>query len=317
MAVYLPHVAQTLLNHPLMLHERKAEVICAVLAGRINLSSYERMGHAGGRLERDDFADLATQARRNAIAGIPNLPQPQKTSDGWYGDRPYEISPTGIAIIQVWGTLCRTWGVGPESGFTGYDGIMTQIDFAQNDAMCRGIFLHVNSGGGTVDGLSECGDFIYNCSARFGGKPIFGFAGDYAYSAAYWLLAACDKMFVNETGGVGSIGCITLHADMTKMLDDEGVKVTVFRSTPGKALGIYGVESLPPEEVDRIQEQINYLGEVFVKRVAKYVPTLTQSAVAETLGFDYIGPRAKAIGLVNDVVSMPEAWAKLERRIAR
>lgn len=317
MAVYLPHVAQTLLNNPLAIHERKAEVLCAVLQNRINLASYERMASEGGRLERVDLADVAAHARRNAIAGIPNLPPPQKTTDGWYGDRPYEISPSGIAIIQVWGTLCRTWGVGPYSGFTGYDGIMTQVDFANNDPMCRGIFIHFNSGGGAVDGLAECGDFIFNSSARFGGKPIFGYAGDYAYSAAYWLLAACDKTFMSEMGGVGSIGCIMLHADMTAALEEEGVKVTVFRSTPGKALGIYGVEALPEEEVNRIQGQIEYLGDVFTKRVAKYIPSLSQSAVAETLGFDYIAPRAKAIGLVNDVVSMPEAWAKLERRIAR
>lgn len=317
MAVYLPLVAQTLLNTPLMIHEKKAEIICAVLANRLNIASYERMAEAGGRLEREDLADLAIQARRNTIAGIPNAPEPVKTSDGWYGDRPYQLSPSGIAIIQIWGTLCRTWGVGPFSGFTGYDGIMTSIDFAQRDPMVKGIFLHINSGGGTVDGLSECGDFIHACSARNGGKPIYAYAGDYAYSAAYWLAAACDKVYVGETGGVGSIGCITLYADLSRMLDEEGIDVTVFRSRPGKAIGIGNVEKLPDEEKARIQAQIEYLGQVFEKRVATYMPALTQSAVAATNGFDYIGPSAKAIGLVNDVLPMSEAWAKLERRIAR
>lgn len=317
MAVYLPLVAQTLLNAPLMLHEKKAEVITAVLANRVNIASFERMAEAGGRLDRSDLVDVAAQARRNAIAGIPNLPEPAKTNDGWYGDRPYQLSPSGIAMIQVWGTLCRTWGVGPFSGMCGYDGIMTAVDFAQRDPMVRGIFMHINSGGGTVDGLAECGDFIHACSARNGGKPIYAYAGDYAYSAAYWLAAACDKVYVGETGGVGSIGCITLYADLSRMLDEEGIDVTVFRSAPGKALGIGGVETLPQTEKERIQAQIDYLGGVFVKRVALYMPSLTQTAVAETNGLDYEGPRAKAIGLVNDVLSMAEAWAKLERRIAR
>jgi capsid assembly protease len=317
MAVYLPLVAQTLLNNPLAIHAQKAEVIAAVLANRLNIASFERMGENGGRLDRGDLVDVAALARRNMIAGIPNLPEPQKTEDGWYGDRPYELSSNGIAMIQVWGTLCRTWGVGSYSGMTGYDGIMTQVDFAQNDPMCRGIFMHINSGGGTVDGLFECSDFIAQCSARNGGKPIFAYAGDYAYSAAYAIAAACDKVFVGETGGVGSIGVITLYADMSKMLEQEGIDVHVFRSAPGKALGIGGVETLPQTEIDRVQEQINYLGSVFTKRVSTYMPALTQDAVASTLGLDYIGPRAKAIGLVNDILSMPEAWAKLERRIAR
>jgi len=317
MAVYLPLVADALLNTPLALHDKKAEVIVAVLANRVNIASFERMAENGGRLERGDLVDVAALARRNAIAGIPNLPQPVKTTDGWYGDRPYELSPSGIAIIQIWGTLCRTWGIGPFSGMTGYDGIMTAIDFAQRDAQVKGIFLHVNSGGGTVDGLDECGRFIYQCSARFGGKPIIGYAGDYAYSAAYWLLAACDERYVGETGGVGSIGCISLYADISRMLDEDGVDVTVFRSRSGKAIGVGGIEPLPEGEVRRIQEQIEYLGGIFEKRVAEFIPTLSQSAVAATNALDYEGPRAKAIGLVNDVMSMPEAWARLEQIVAR
>lgn len=317
MAVYLPLVAETLLNNPLALHDKKAEIICAVLANRLNIASYERLAEAGGRLERSDLADTASLARRDAIAGIPNLPPAIKTADGWHGDRPYEISPSGIAIMPVHGTLCRTWGVGPYSGFTGYDGIMTQIDFAQRDAQCRGVFAHFNSGGGTVDGLAECGDFIHACSEKNGGKPIYAYAGDYAYSAAYWLASACDEVFVSEMGGVGSIGVITLYADISKALEEEGIDVSVFRSAPKKALGVGGVEPLPDEEKARIQEQIDYLGSVFTKRVSTYRPTLTQEAVAQTMGLDYIGPRAKAIGLVNDVLSMGEAWAKLERHIAR
>ncbi len=316
MSVYLPLVAQTLLNAPLCLHEKKAEVISAVLANRLNIASFERMSEAGGRMDRGDLIDVAAQARRNAIAGIPNLPEPQKTEDGWYGDRPYQISPTGIAIIQVWGTLCRTWGVGSYSGMTGYDGIMTCVDFAQNDPMCRGIFVHINSGGGTVDGLDECANFIYRSSARFGGKPIMAYAGDYAYSAAYWIASACDEVYVGATGGVGSIGVISLYADLSRMLEEDGIDVIVFRSRPGKALAS-GVEPLPDAEVQRLQEQINYLGSVFESRVALHLGRLSQSAVAATNALDYMGPRAKAIGLVNDVLSMPEAWAKLEQRIAR
>lgn len=316
MAVHLPLMMQQMFNTPLALHDKKAEVICAVLANKLNLSSFERTWVQGGRLEREDLADTEALARRNAIAGITNAPPPAKTTDGWYGDRPYQISSSGIAMIQVWGTLTRTWGVGPDSGFTGYDGIMTQVDFAMRDEQCRGIFIHFNSGGGAVDGMIECSDFIYNCSARNGGKPIFGYAGDYAYSAAYCQMAACDQLYVSETGGVGSIGCLTLHVDMTKALEDDGIDVLVFRSTPGKALGAFG-QTLPQNEIDRVQAQIEKLGSIFVKRVATYMPALTQDAVAKTNGLDYMGDEAKAAGLVTDVLPMHEAWAKLERRIAR
>lgn len=317
MAVHLPMMMQHLFNSPLALHDKKAEVICAVLANKLDLSSFERSWVQGGRLEREDLADVQALARRNEIAGIPNAPPPMKTADGWYGDRPYQLSSNGIALIEVWGTLTRTWGVGPESGMTGYDGINTSIDFAMRDPMCKGVFIHFNSGGGAVDGMIDCSDFIYNCSARnAGGKPIFGYAGDYAYSAAYCLMAACDQRYVSETGGVGSIGCLTLHVDMSQMLADEGIDVHVFRSAPGKALGAFN-QAIDEAEINRVQAQIEKLGTIFVKRVASYIPGLTQEAVAKTNGLDYMGDEAKAAGLVTDVLPMHEAWAKLERRIAR
>src|SRR3546814_16987759 len=45
--------------------------------------------------------------------------------DGW--GFPYECSDSGIAILPVQGTLRRTWGIGPYSGATGYDGLWTQL----------------------------------------------------------------------------------------------------------------------------------------------------------------------------------------------
>lgn len=303
MDFYLRSSLQALLNRPLAMQEGYALSLRSAILGELNIGAKVR-----------GASDIPEVDARTALAAMNGI----SVDSAGRPRRPYALSSTGIAMISVTGRLVRSCDIWDRifGGVSSYEDICEQILFAQEDSECRGIFMHHNCLGGNVDGLLECMDFVAAHSARNGGKPIFGYAGDYSCSAAFMLLAACDKSFCGETGQVGSIGVIMMHADLTKMFEKDGVEITVFRSAPGKALGQFG-QTLPEEEIERVQANINYLGGLFEKRVARYVPTLTQSAVAETLGFDYMGPRAKAIGLVTDVLSMPEAWAKLERRIAR
>jgi ClpP class serine protease len=303
MTLYTPRAARTLLNTPVAMHDRQVMMLRSAL-----------LGENGGLSRVRGTASIPEVDATAALASIRGF----GGADSAGRSRPYQISTTGIALLEVVGDLVPTCDIWDRifGGVTSYDDIKHQILFANEDSECRGIFIKFKSGGGLVDEMVECGDFIHAMSARNGGKPIYAYAADSAYSAAYLLFAACDKGFCGETGGVGSIGVKAMYFDLSRHLTEEGIDVTVFRSTPGKALAS-GVEPLDETEEERIQGQIDYLGSVFVKRVATYMPSLTQQAVAQTLGYDYLGPRAKAIGLVNDVMSMPEAWAKLERRIAR
>lgn len=306
MAVYLPHMMNSLFNVPIAVHKAKAETICAALAGRLNIQS---LADESTRLDERGLRDLAAMARKAPAAPGASI----IGNDN--GGRPYELTESGIAVIRVWDTLTRTWGVGPYSGATGYDGIWTQLLYAQTDRACKAIWLDINSPGGAVDGLFDLQKGIWDMSERNGGKPIYAYAADYAFSAAYALGAAADKFFMPRTGGVGSIACIMLHADITKALDADGIAVTIFRSHDRKAIGMMGAEPLDQEEIDHIQEQVDQIGQIFVESVAAY-RGISKSAVSNTRGWDYMGDQAKAIGLVNDVLTEPEAWAKLERKIA-
>src|SRR3546814_6411129 len=62
--------------------------------------------------------------------------------DGW--GFPYECSDSGIAILPVQGTLRRTWGIGPYSGATGYDGLWTQLMHAAENDEVKAIFMPHN-----------------------------------------------------------------------------------------------------------------------------------------------------------------------------
>ena len=76
------------------------------------------------------------------------------------------------------------------------------------------------------------------------------------------------------------------------------------------------MEPLDEETASEFQAMVDEVDGVFVDRVAKF-RGLSKKAVHETRASVYMGRQALATGLVNDVLSEPEAWMKLERKIAR
>ncbi len=320
MAQYLPLVLQSLLNRPVAMSDSHAQMVVSALSGRLDIRSIET---ETTRLDARAMADLASMGRQVADQ---QRQAPQAAAFGeeyGYNDegmrrregRSFPLVGS-VAVIQIWGTLTRNWGVGPYSGSTGFDGIQTQILDAMADPKVKAIWLSINSGGGTVDGLFDLQELIWMCNEKNGGKPIWAMASDYAYSAAFAIAVAADKVFVPATGGVGSVGVITLWADIRKALENDGIAVKVIRSGARKALGFMGVEDMPDEELARIQAQLDEIRDIFVDRVARYMG-IAKSTVSNTEGLHYMGQHAKAIGFVNDVLSEQSAWAKLERKLAR
>lgn len=312
MSSFLPFVLQQLCNRPIAASEDHGRIIASALAGRLNISAYE---DSFTRLDAEEMARIAAGGRASADArrAAKSTSSSTRSARSVRG-KTFEQAGS-IAVIRVWGTLTRNWGVGPYSGSTGYDGIEIQLLDAMQDPDIKAVWLDINSGGGAVDGVFDLAELIYQMREKESGKPIWAMAADYAFSAAYCLASACDKVIVPNTGAVGSIGVITLHADITKALESEGIKVTVLRSKPRKARENQ-YEELDEETTAHIMAQLREIDAIFDETVARN-RGISKKAVSETLGLDYIGSQAKTIGLVSDVLSEHEAWAKLERKIAR
>lgn len=309
---HLPFVMGEVFNRPHLISQAHAAMIAAVLAGKMNITS---LAGEFGQVDDRGMADLAEMGRLEARAKrAQHTPHTGMAPfDGW--GTPYEMSESGIAVLPVMGTLRRTWGVGPFSGATGYDGLWTQFMHAVENEDCRAIWMPHNNGGGAVDGLEELADAIYANSARFGGKPVWAMCADHTASAGYWLASAADKVFTPQLGTAGSIGAVILHAEMSKALEEEGITVTIFRSKEGKMRG-NSVEPLDDDTKELFQGMVDEVDMVFAETVARN-RKLSKKAVHETNASVYMGRQALATGLCDEILTEPEAWLKLERKIAR
>ena len=187
--INFPFLAQRLFNTPLAITPGKAEVVMAALAERMGIAQIQR----GVRMMEDDDYDY--------------------TKPGESPGTGYDVVG-GVAVIQVAGTLVQKLGtLRPYSGMTGYDGIRQNFLTALIDPDVTSIVLDIDSPGGEVSGCFDLVDAIYE--AR-GSKPIWAILNDAAYSAAYAIASAADKIYVPRTGGTGSVGVIWIHMDWSE-----------------------------------------------------------------------------------------------------
>jgi len=282
------HLAQQMFNRPLMLHPKKAELVLAALADRMGLARIEP------RAWDDDDADWGFGDRQ----------------DNADRDRGYDLLGPA-AVIPIKGLLVqRTGSLRPYSGMTGYDGIRQAAFAAAEDPAAKAIVLHVNSGGGDVAGCFDLVDDLYALKAD---KPIYTIMDEVGFSAAY-ALGSVGKIFVPRTGGTGSIGVICMHLDMSRALDDAGLKVTIVQYGAKKADGHPEIPLSETAHAD-LQRDIDAMGELFVETIARN-RGLATNAVRRTEAATFLGGLGVTAGLADAVASPAAAFQQILAELA-
>lgn len=287
----LPRLAQRIFNVPLALHPRKAEIVIAALADRLGVSHMFREGGTPVPLAMDgdeySFAEPGSNPR-----------------SGYDMDGP-------IALIEISGTLVQKLGsVRGYSGLTGYDGIRQNLFAAMSDPKVEAIVLDIDSPGGEVAGCFDLVDTIYGARGQ---KPIWAILNESAYSAAYAIASAADKIYVPRTGGVGSIGVIAAHVDMSQALTTAGIKVTFITYGDYKADG-HAELPLSDEALARFQADIDAMGELFVETVARN-RNISAATVRGTKAACFMGGKGVALGLADEVAAPDAAFRALIKTI--
>lgn len=275
----LPHLAQKLFNTPLAIHPQKAEVIVSSLTERLGITQIR------STMMEDDDGYFSRKAQK---------------------DSGYDVLE-GIAIIPVYGTLVQKLGtLRPYSGMTGYDGIRRVFLTAVNDPEVKGICLDIDSPGGEVAGCFDLVDLIY---AERGKKPIHAILSENAFSAAYAIASAADKIYVPRTGGVGSVGVIVIHCDWSQHIKDDGLKVSIITYGNRKAESNPYV-ALSDEAKAAIQHDVDEMGRLFVSTVSRN-RGLSETVIRNTQAACYLAAEGVQMGLADAVASPDVAFQEL------
>ncbi|CAA7618949.1 Periplasmic serine protease [Magnetospirillum sp. LM-5] len=274
----LPHLAARLYGTPLLVARAKLDAILGALAPRL----------AGQAISFDGDAASATDVA---------------------------VTPDGIAIIPVIGTLvARSGYLGAASGLAAYSDIADAIEAAATDPGIRAILLDVDSSGGEVGGLFDLVDHIQAIRAQCG-KPIWAVADEAVLSAAYAIACTADRLYVTQTGEVGSIGVVAVHRDESGADAQAGLAWTFVHAGAAK---VDGNPHQPLSDSARatLQADVDALYGKFTTLVAER-RRLSPDAVRATEAAVYRGDQAVAAGLADKVGTLRVALADLGAALAR
>ena len=110
----------------------------------------------------------------------------------------------GVAVIPMHGVIGKKMNLLTQvSGGVSTEAVGNDFLSALNDPAVKGVVLHIDSPGGTVDGTMQLADIIAKNKGR---KPVVACADGMMCSAAYWIGSASDAVTMADlTTDVGSI----------------------------------------------------------------------------------------------------------------
>ena len=202
-----------------------------------------------------------------------------------------------VAIIPIHGLLTKRRELfSPIFGSTSYEEISKTLSEALDNPKVEKILFDIDSPGGEVGGLFDLVDFIYNTRTQ---KPIYAAVNDHAFSAAYAIASATSKIFVNRVSGVGSIGVIATHLDVSEADKKAGLKfTTIFAGEKKNDLSPH--EPLTENAVGDLRNEVNRLYEIFIETVARN-RNISSEKVQSTEAATYFGADALTSGLADEL----------------
>lgn len=270
----------------------------------------ELFGRSELFVDRKGFAAWMAEANLKAAAlGSPDALQAAMTA---YAARPTGPTMMGdVAVIEMCGPVTYK-----SSWFSYYFGGASIQDLQQQfmtalvDPAVKTIVFRVDSPGGCIDMCQEFADVIFGARGQ---KPIVAVADTLVASAAYWIASQADTIYASTSAQIGAIGVFCTHADISGLLEQAGVKITLIAHGDHK---VEGNEYEPLSEAARadFQASVDEIGDWFDSSVARG-RGVKKTAVLASFGQGKVfrGKQAIALGLADKPGTFGQVMAKLTK----
>lgn len=198
-------------------------------------------------------------------------------------------------------------------GVTGYQDLVDAGIAAVSNPDVKVIALNVQTNGGHVHGVQQAADLFSQIDKV---KPVVTFTPSDMKSAGMWFGAAGRRIFGAPTSESGSIGVLAVHAERSKQLAEDGVKVTIVRAGSSKALA-NPYEPLSAKAEAQIQDGVDYIHGMFKAHMADRRGMSAGQIEKVGQGQTYIGEQAVAAGLIDQVGTLADALDYARTQVSR
>ena len=182
--------------------------------------------------------------------------------------------------------------------------IMDSLRSAFEDDGAQAVVLLIDSPGGSPVQAGMINDEIHRLKALHQ-KPVYAVVEETCASAAYYIAAAADNIYVDKASIVGSIGVLMDGFGFTGLMDKVGVERRLL--TAGENKGFMDPFS-PQSEAQRAYAQgmLNEIHEQFIEVVKKGRGDRLKITPETFSGLVWSGQKAVAMGLADDLGSLDQ-----------
>ena len=177
------------------------------------------------------------------------------------------------------------------------DNVVTGLREAFEDQNTKAVIVRINSPGGSPVQSSYIHKEILRLREKYPEIPLYAVVSDICASGGYYVAAAADKIYVNESSVIGSIGVLINGFGFVDAMDELGVERRLL--TAGEHKGILDPFS-PLSEFDReyVDDLLGKLHDAFIEAV--------RSGRGERLKGADTGDEGIRLGLADEVGSASE-----------
>lgn len=208
------------------------------------------------------------------------------------GHQPSEADSNAphTAVVEIKGEIAS-------DGEAGAEQVVPAMRAALEDKGSRGLVLLINSPGGSPVQAGIINDEIVRLRALHG-KPVYAVVEESCASAAYYIAAATDRIYVNKASIVGSIGVLMDGFGFTGLMDKLGVERRLL--TAGANKGFLDPFS-PQTEVQRAHAQamLDQIHAQFIDAVKKGRGNRVKETQDMFSGLFWTGEQAVGMGLAD------------------
>lgn len=135
---------------------------------------------------------------------------------GWIGKR--DGSPgRHTALVEVRGVIAH-------DSAASADAVTTGLQDAFKDKRTQGVILRINSPGGSPVQAGYINDEIRRLRAKYPNIPLYAVVEDICASGGYYVAVAADRIYVDKSSIIGSIGVLMDGFGFTGTMDKLGVE---------------------------------------------------------------------------------------------
>ena len=208
-------------------------------------------------------------------------------------------STANIAVILAEGGVTTT-GDGLAS-----DKITKLLRQARLDDNIKTIVFRVNSPGGSALASDEIWREVVLAKAV---KPVIVSMGDVAASGGYYIAAPATRIFAEPMTITGSIGVFGVIPYTGGMLENK-LGLSFDRVSTNKRSVLTTNKKMTPEELQIVQDEVDYIYDEFLQRVAEGRGMTKEQANVIARGRVWTGKDAVSIGLVDELGGLKDAIA--------